>query len=76
MFTVLVLPLAALIQIGKLHQSPRANQRVGFPSGTLSGGNADQQQRATERVNHFHFGVSNRVCTFTPDSKGYARLAK
>src|SRR5580700_6442490 len=47
-----------------------------FLSGMLSGGNADQQQRATDRVNHFHFGFSRQVWLFAPDSKGYATVGE
>jgi hypothetical protein len=44
MFTEPMPPLAILIEIGKLHHPPRANQRVGFLGGALG----------AERVNHFH----------------------
>src|SRR5260370_19342980 len=57
MFTVPILPLAVLVEIGKFHHPPYPNQRVGFLGGALGECSGDQQQRPTEHVNHFHFGT-------------------
>jgi hypothetical protein len=48
MFTEPILPLAILIKIDKLNQSPCANQRVRFLGGALG----------VALVNHFHFRTS------------------
>lgn len=61
MFTEPVLPLAVLIQIGKLYHSPRADQRVGFQDGPLAESKSNRQQQATERENHFHVGASSGI---------------
>jgi hypothetical protein len=40
MLTVPILPFGVLIEIGELHQSPRANQCVGSLGGALGKGNS------------------------------------
>jgi hypothetical protein len=48
MFTEPILPLAVLIEIGNLHQSPGADQCICLLGGPLG----------AERVSHFHFDAS------------------
>jgi hypothetical protein len=61
MFTVPIPPFPVLVEIGKLHHPPRANQRVGSLSGALREGNGDQQEPAPERMKYFHFRASKAM---------------